>query len=60
MPPEKPQDGIHTIPVPRGWSVEQAWEAHCRGAALPADRPSSASVLIRGGRLAYLYEGKRS
>jgi hypothetical protein len=23
--PEQP-DGVHTIPVPHGWSPEQAWE----------------------------------
>lgn len=26
---------IHTIPVPNGWSVEQAWEAIRRGEPLP-------------------------
>lgn len=26
---------VHTIPVPVGWSIEQAWEAISRGAILP-------------------------
>lgn len=26
---------IHTIPVPKGWSTEQAWEALRRGDTLP-------------------------
>ena len=30
-PPLKQPDGIHTIPVPEGWSVEQAWEHIARG-----------------------------
>jgi hypothetical protein len=28
---------IHTIPVPHGWSIEQAWEAIKRGDLLPDD-----------------------
>lgn len=28
---------IHTIPVPEGWSIEQAWEAIHRGDRLPED-----------------------
>ena len=52
-----PPDGVHTIPVPRGWSVEQAWEAIRRGQPLPADENGSwANVLIRDGHFAYLYE----
>lgn len=26
---------VHTIPVPEGWSTEQAWEAIKRGDTLP-------------------------
>lgn len=30
---------IHTIPVPRGWSVEQSWEAISRGDLLTDPEP---------------------
>lgn len=29
---------LHTIPVPSGWSVEQAWEAISRGDRLAGPR----------------------
>lgn len=45
-------DGIHTIPVPRGWTVEQAWEHIKRGDQLPDDNPTWANVLIKNNRLA--------
>ena len=35
---------IHTIPVPQGWSVEQAWEAVVRGDLLPDDEKTWANV----------------
>jgi hypothetical protein len=44
-------DGVHTIPVPHGWSVEQAWEAIRRGDRLTDPEPRWANVLIRDGKL---------
>ena len=35
-PPLKQPDGIHTIPVPQGWSIEQAWEHIACGTPLSA------------------------
>ena len=35
---------IHTIPVPYGWSIEQAWEAIKRGDQLPDEGESWAVV----------------
>lgn len=37
---------IHTIPVPRGWSPEVAWEAIKRGDKLTDPEPTWANVLI--------------
>jgi hypothetical protein len=40
---------IHTIPIPRGWSIEQAWEAICRGDLLRHKRkkpPMWANVVV--------------
>lgn len=34
-------DCIHTIPVPPGWTPEQAWEQISRGELLPTDYPES-------------------
>lgn len=43
---------VHTIPVPPGWSVEQAWETISRSELLPTDYPESecgwASVVVEG------------
>jgi hypothetical protein len=47
-------DGVHTIPVPRGWSPEQAWEAIKRGDLLIDMQPAWANVLIRNGRFVEL------
>jgi hypothetical protein len=52
-------DGVHTIPVPRGWSPEQAWEAISRGELLTDPRPSWANVIIKEGRFVAML-GKRS
>jgi hypothetical protein len=38
---------IHTIPVPKGWSTEQAWEALRRGDTLP--HTSSSDLALRRG-----------
>lgn len=40
---------IHTIPVPRGWSIEQAWEAICRGDNLTDGSPSWANIETTAG-----------
>ena len=43
---------IHTIPVPRGWSVEQAWEAISRGDLLTDPEPQGwANVEVVDGRM---------
>jgi len=55
----------HTIPVPPGWSAEQAWEHISRSERLPTDYPddecrwvnvtiedfSSEGIWVTGGRL---------
>lgn len=44
-------DGVHTIPVPRGWSPEQAWEAIRREDGLEvASIDGWANVLIENGK----------
>ena len=52
-------DGVHTIPVPRGWSPEQAWEAIQRGehfhTGVETPEPSWANVLILNGRFVQVY-----
>lgn len=35
---------IHVIPVPRGWSIEQAWEHISRGELLTDPEPGWANV----------------
>jgi len=42
---------IHTIPVPRGWSVEQAWEAIARGDEITDKNPRWANVRVEDGKL---------
>ena len=42
---------VHTIPVPAGWSVEQAWEAISRGDKLPGPTAYWANIEVRDGRL---------
>lgn len=49
-------DGVHTIPVPRGWSPEQAWEAIRRGVSLTDERPFWANVLVERGRFVKLLD----
>lgn len=43
---------VHTIPVPPGWSVEQAWECISRSERLPTNYPESecgwTSVVVEG------------
>jgi hypothetical protein len=47
---------IHTIPVPRGWSPEQAWEAISRGDLLTDPDPSWAVVKVVDGRFVKLFD----
>lgn len=49
-------DGVHTIPVPRNMSPEQAWEEIKRGALLTDPRPGWANVIIKNGRFVELLE----
>lgn len=49
-------DGVHTIPVPHGWSAEQAWEAIARGEALTDPDPMWANVVVKDGRFVRLVE----
>lgn len=49
-------DGVHTIPVPHGWTPEQAWEAISRRQLLFDPEPYWANVLIRDGRLVELLD----
>jgi hypothetical protein len=42
---------VHTIAVPYGWSIEQAWEAISRGDQLPIALPVSwHNVVVSDGR----------
>ena len=49
---------IHVIPVPRGWSPEQAWEAISRGDLLTDPEPYWSVVRVENGRMTKL-EGRR-
>jgi hypothetical protein len=54
---EPPADGVHTIPVPEGWSIEQAWETINRGEGMPVDGGVRwANVKVEGGRLTTIYK----
>jgi hypothetical protein len=51
---------IHTIPVPRGWSIEQAWAAICTGQQLPDPEPNWANVEVdENGHLVRLVHFER-
>lgn len=50
-------DGVHTIPVPQGWSPEQAWEAIKRGDVLTDPEPAWANVRVVDGRFIELLTG---
>ncbi len=45
---------IHSIPVPLGWSPEQAWESIKRGDLLTDPEPSWANILVLDGRFVEL------
>ena len=55
MTPERPAASIHAIPVPRGWSVEQAWEAISRGDLLTDPDPAWGVVRVEDGRLTKVF-----
>lgn len=48
---------VHTIPVPFGWSPEQAWEAISRGNEITAEDVSWANVMVRDGVLVSWCDG---
>jgi hypothetical protein len=52
-------DPIHTIPIPHGWSIEQAWEAIKRGDELPAGRKGWESVTVHDGVVVEVIEGSK-
>jgi hypothetical protein len=47
-------DGVHTIPVPHGWSPEQAWEAIQRGDRLEDPAAAWVNIVVRDGRFVEL------
>lgn len=47
-------DGVHTIPVPLGWSAEQAWETIRRGDLLSDSEPSWVNVVVKDGKFVEL------
>jgi hypothetical protein len=47
---------LHVIPVPQGWSVEQAWEAITRGDLLTDPDPYWGIVRAENGRMVELIE----
>ena len=48
---EPVKDGVHTIPVPKGWSIEQSWEAVSRGEGLPAEAVEWVRVEVKDGKM---------
>lgn len=53
-------DGVHTIPVPLGWSAEQAWECIRRGVPIPNGLVAWANVRVADGRMVELIEEEGS
>jgi hypothetical protein len=51
--------GVHVIPVPLGWSPEQAWEHISRGLTLdnPYGEPNWAVVEVEGVQTRVLADG---
>lgn len=47
-------DGVHTIPVPLGWSPEQAWEAITREQPMPTGPKRWANILVEHGKYTQL------
>ena len=52
-------DGVHTIPVPRGWSIEQSWEHIRRGVILTDPEPNWAVILVRDTHLVRVLSDER-
>ena len=44
-------DGIHTIPVPKGWSIDKAWDWICIGGTMSTYLVDWTNVEIRNGRI---------
>lgn len=51
-----PEVALHVIPVPRGWSAEQAWEAIQRGDLLTDEQPSWSVVRAEAERFVRLID----
>lgn len=51
MSAEPQPDGIHTMPVPRGMSIEQAWECIKRGDLLTDHLPGWANIEVKDGKM---------
>jgi len=51
-------DGIHVIPVPRGWSPEVAWEAIKRRDVLTDPDPSWVNVRVKSGKFVELCDAR--
>jgi hypothetical protein len=49
-------DGLHTIPVPRGWTPEQAWQAIKDGILLKDPHPFWANIIVKNGKFVELLE----
>lgn len=47
---------LHVIPVPQGWSPEQAWEAISRGDLLTDPDPDWSIIRTESGRMVELVE----
>ena len=56
-PAEYDGRAVHTIPVPHGWSVEQAWEAIVRGEDIGKydPNPNWDNVLAEGTKIIKIY-----
>ena len=56
---DAPNREVHAIPVPAGWSVEQAWEAISRGDELTNPDPEWAVVEVKANRMVRWYPANR-
>ena len=52
-------DGVHTIPVPRNMTPEQAWEEIKNGTLLTDPKPGWANVIVKNGRFVELLEKRK-
>lgn len=52
VPSVPDSEKVHTIPVPDGWSIEQAWEVIKRGDRIPPNIPVTwANIIEKDGHL---------